>query len=134
MATLFQRYRARREYQEIKRELSELGWTFSNFRGDPMPPVHKVTTERAMKIAIVYACVRIISTTAGQCPIHVFREDDRGFQARSRRDIENLLKEPNPLMLGVGFREFTVACMLLSAMPYTESSGTSTASLGAWKA
>ena len=53
-----------------------------------------VTTRNALAIADVFACVRVLSMTAGTLPLHAYRRGDRGRE----RVTSALLEHPSPGM------------------------------------
>lgn len=82
-----------------------------------------VTIDNAMKIATVYACVRIISEDCGTFPIHVKQrtKDDKRITLYDH-PVARLLRQPNPFMNGVDFRCALIASLELTGNAYAHIS------------
>jgi HK97 family phage portal protein len=82
-----------------------------------------VTVDNAMKIATVYACVRIISEDCGTFPIHVKQrtKDDKRITLYDH-PVARLLRQPNPFMNGVDFRCALIASLELTGNAYAHIS------------
>jgi HK97 family phage portal protein len=74
-----------------------------------------VTPETAMRLAVVYACVRFISETVGQLPLQVFKRERNGDKnAQPEHPIYDLLHDqPNEEHTALEFREMLTAWAVL---------------------
>lgn len=65
-----------------------------------------VKGKSALKIAVVYACVRILSESVAKLPIKIYQEDESGIQKQTKHQISQLLKlRPNPFMSAYDFKK-----------------------------
>lgn len=73
----------------------------------PNPSGVEVNATTAMRLVVVYACIRLIMEDVAKVPLGVFkRTDDRGDKERLRNETDRLLNHrPNPEMTGPTFRE-----------------------------
>lgn len=63
-----------------------------------------VRGKNALKIAVVYACVRILSEAVAKLPLKVHQEDENGIQKTAKHPLFQLLKlRPNPYMSAFDF-------------------------------
>lgn len=63
-----------------------------------------VKGKNALKVAVVYACIRILSESVAKLPIKVYQEDENGVQRTTRHQVYQLLKlRPNPYMSAYDF-------------------------------
>ena len=63
-----------------------------------------VRGKNALKIAVVYACVRILSEAVAKLPLKVHQEDENGIQKTAKHSLFQLLKlRPNPYMSAFDF-------------------------------
>lgn len=72
-----------------------------------------ITPQTALKVAAVYACVRILAGVIGSLPLPVFERDDS-----DRRPVRHPLwwllnEQPNERMTATSFWEYVIACNLL---------------------
>lgn len=73
----------------------------------------------AMRVATIYACVRIISEDVGTLPIHVKMHDDSGKRSTLyNHPVARLLSAPNPYMNGIDFRCAMIASLELYGNAY----------------
>lgn len=74
-----------------------------------------VTPKTSMKVAIVFACVRLISGAISQMPVHVFNNKANGERERDGNNkIAKLLSlQPTTMWSAATFWEYLVTCMLL---------------------
>lgn len=94
-------------------ELSEALGIVSSMAG----PV--VNSKTAMRLAIVYACTRLISGAIATMPVHVYRKTAAGRDKDSTHPVNPLLNlQPTPLMSAAMFWESTTAAMLLEGDGY----------------
>ncbi|MGL5973053.1 MAG: phage portal protein, partial [Oscillospiraceae bacterium] len=89
----------------------------------------KAVTERSsMQMTAVYACVRILSETVAELPIHIYRYKDDGDPSRAGgkekafdHPLYRLLHdEPNPEMSSFVFRETLMTHLLLWGNAYAQ--------------
>lgn len=63
-----------------------------------------VKGKNALRIAVVYACIRILSESVAKLPIKVYQEDETGVQKQTRHQTYQLLRlRPNPYMSAYDF-------------------------------
>lgn len=81
-----------------------------------------VTTESAMRMTAVYACVRIIAETVASLPLHLYQYDKDGKKVKAiNESLYTLLHdEPNPEMTSFQFRETLMSHLLLSGNAYSQ--------------
>lgn len=82
-----------------------------------------VTQGNAMTMSAVYGCVRIISESIAQLPIHIhrLRDDQRGSEiARDMQEDRLISLRPNPVMDASVFWETLIADVLLHGNAYAE--------------
>jgi|SRR5690554_3612616 len=78
-----------------------------------------VTRETAMKVASVYACVRLICGTIGTLPAHIYtRDGGHSSVAKDHPYYHALHDEPNPMITSVIFWEAIVNHMLIEGNAY----------------
>lgn len=82
----------------------------------------RVTTEGALKYAAVFACVRVLSATLAQLPLHVYerRDDDGRTRASGFRLYDLLHRQPNPIMTSFNFRITLQSHLALWGNAYAE--------------
>lgn len=58
-----------------------------------------VKGKNALKVATVFACIKILSESVSKLPLKIYQEDESGIQKAARHYLYNLLKlRPNPYM------------------------------------
>lgn len=68
-----------------------------------------VTVANALKVATVFACVRVIAEGVAQVPLKLFREDGRNRVPAKDHTLYDLLhRKPNDIATSFGFRETLV--------------------------
>lgn len=74
-----------------------------------------VTPDSAMRESAVYACVRVLAESVAQLPLHVYRRRKSGGKDKATDHplYEILHSTPNDLQTSFGFREMTMAAVLL---------------------
>lgn len=76
------------------RELLDLG----------APGEVNVRGKKALKVDIVYACIKILSESVSKLPLKIYQEDENGIQKTAKHSLKNLLRlRPNPLMSASDF-------------------------------
>ncbi|MFP3153348.1 phage portal protein [Lachnospiraceae bacterium ZAX-1] len=83
----------------------------------------KAVTERSsMQMTAVYACVRILSETVAELPLHLYQyNDDGGKEKALEHSLYHLLHdEPNPEMSSFVFRETLMTHLLLWGNAYAQ--------------
>lgn len=83
----------------------------------------KLVTERsAMQMTAVYACVRILSETIAELPLHLYRYKEGGGKEKATGHPLYLLlhDEPNPEMSSFVFRETLMTHLLLWGNAYAQ--------------
>lgn len=99
--------------------LSDTVRLVSSFRNSAMMPI---STERAMQISTVFACVRLLSETVGTLPMQMFeREDDIGKHLARDHYLYPLLHDsPNADLTAVEYWERVVADLCLNGNHFSE--------------
>lgn len=73
-----------------------------------------VTTTRAMRVATVYACVRILAESIAQLPCKVYKcGPDGSHDVLTEGPLFNLMHFPNTWQNGFEFREYLMTCLCL---------------------
>lgn len=82
----------------------------------------KAVTERSsMQMTAVYACVRILSETVAELPLHLYQYSDKGKEKAINHPLYHLLHdEPNPEMSSFVFRETLMTHLLLWGNAYAQ--------------
>ena len=82
----------------------------------------KAVTERSsMQMTAVYACVRILSETVAELPLHLYKYSDNGKEKAIGHPLYRLLHdEPNPEMSSFVFRETLMTHLLLWGNAYAQ--------------
>ena len=80
-----------------------------------------ITPENALKIATVWACVRLISEDVGAMPLILYKRIPRGKERAIDHPLYSLLhNSPNPYMTAMQFRETLMGHLLLRGNAYAE--------------
>lgn len=79
-----------------------------------------VTKESAMRVATVYACVRVISEGVASLPLHVYRRTKNGGKEKAvdHHLYKILHSSPNSELTSFDLREFILTSLLLSGNSY----------------
>lgn len=82
----------------------------------------RVNERTAMQMTAVYACVRILSESVAQLPLHLYRYTNKGGKERAiDHSLYRLLHdEPNPEMTSFVFRETMMMHLLLYGNAYAQ--------------
>jgi len=73
-----------------------------------------VTPERAMRQATVYSCVRLISETISQLPLHLYKKTAEGRERAESHWLYDLLRnQPNDYMTASEFWQFIAAGVVM---------------------
>ncbi|MGB5689248.1 MAG: phage portal protein [Woeseiaceae bacterium] len=80
-----------------------------------------VTSDQAMRLAAVYACVRILSSAAASLPLEIYRRaaDDTRERATDHWLYSLLHNRPNPWQTSYEWREMQMAHLLLRGNAYS---------------
>lgn len=79
-----------------------------------------VTEDKAIGVAVAYACVHLIAKTVATLPIHVFRRKGKLREVVDDNEFGLLVsQQPNPLMTSVVWREVMMAHVLLWGNHYS---------------
>lgn len=81
-----------------------------------------VTTDNALGIAAVFACVRLISDTFATLPIHIKEKTEQGRLTRPEHPISKLWLNPNPKMSGITLLRSLMYSVLLRGNGYAHIS------------
>lgn len=80
-----------------------------------------VTTQTAMQLTVVCACVRILAEAVAGLPLHMYRYTERGKEKAIDNRLYYLLHdEPNPEMTSFTFRETMMAQLLTTGNAYAQ--------------
>jgi HK97 family phage portal protein len=80
-----------------------------------------VSEEGALKLAAVYACVRVLSETVAQLPLIIYERLERGKERAVDHPLYRLLHDqPNPLMTAFEWRETLMSHLALWGNAYCE--------------
>ena len=80
-----------------------------------------VTTQNAMQLTVVCACVRILAEAVAGLPLHMYRYTERGKEKAVDSRLYYLLHdEPNPEMTSFTFRETMMAQLLTNGNAYAQ--------------
>jgi len=80
-----------------------------------------VTPERAMMYAAVFSCVRVLSESVGQLPLHLYRRQGREKVKAEEHPVYALMHDaPNEYMTAQEFREWRVAGLALRGNAYSQ--------------
>lgn len=78
-----------------------------------------LSEEDAMRVATIYACVRIISEDIGTLPLHVKTRTESGKgKVQNGHPVSRLMRRPNPYMNGIDFRCALIASLELYGNAY----------------
>lgn len=87
--------------------------------GPPTATGQRVSPEGALRLAAVYACVRVISEDVAKLPLFVYRRLLRGKSRAPEHPLYSLLHDsPNPYMTAMQFRETLMGHLLLRGNAY----------------
>ncbi len=104
---------------ERRSELDALlkGWFPDAFKSNSGT---SVSTETSIRQSAVFGCVRVLSWTIGTMPLKVYRTTDGKRQEVRDHPVARLLRRPNPIMTGVGFRQTGQAWRTMDGNSYAE--------------
>lgn len=80
-----------------------------------------MNADSAMRVAAVYACVRVLAEGVAQVPVQLFERDPSDARVRRQRDdhpAARLVANPNSLQTGFEFREMMQAHLALQGNAY----------------
>lgn len=78
-----------------------------------------VTVDRALQLATVFACVRVLAESVGQLPLQLFKQADAGKAPAKDHPLHPLLTiAPNGFQTAQEFKEWVVACLSLDGNAY----------------
>lgn len=106
-------------------------WLFDAFGARPSAAGVSIGPDQAMRIATVFACVKVLAETVGALPLRIVRDDGVTAEAQPAHPLARLLaREPNPWMTSQAWREASMAHVLLWGNWYTEISRTGRNAVG----
>lgn len=80
-----------------------------------------VTPDNALRVASVYACVRVLSETLAALPLSVYRKTDEGREVATSHPLHAILHDlPNSEMSAMDFRVQLLASLLLQGNSFNE--------------
>jgi HK97 family phage portal protein len=89
--------------------------------GEPTAAGVAVNPESAMRLAAVYACVRVIAEDVAKVPLHLYRRLPGGGRDRADdRPAARVLRRPNAMQTGMEMRETMTAHAVLRGAGYGE--------------
>lgn len=65
----------------------------------------KVSKKTALKLAVVYACIRILSEAVSVLPLHLYRKSSSGRERLDKHPAMRLLNSPHPQVTAMRWRE-----------------------------
>ncbi len=82
----------------------------------------QVDEKSAMQIATVYACVRLLSESVAQLPLHLYKATDPDGQEKAKDHplYKILYREPNPEMTSFSYWEVVMTHLLLWGNAYSQ--------------
>lgn len=81
----------------------------------------RVSPEQAMRLTIVYACVRVLAETVAQLPVILYRRLDRGKERAVEHPLYWLLaRRPNSMQTSFEWREMMQGHLALRGNAYSE--------------
>lgn len=79
----------------------------------------RVNPDTAMRVAAVYACVRVLADSIAMLPLRLYRENGDLSEIAKGEYLDRLVsKRPNPLHTPFDFKRFMVACLALRGNAY----------------
>lgn len=95
-------------------------------RGRPTEPAltplgligERLTVDRALGLADVFACVRVLAESAASLPLHVYRRTDAGRERVTTGRLAELLERPAPGVTTSSLVGTAMACLLLHGNAY----------------
>lgn len=88
--------------------------------GEPSASGVVVTPEVAWQCGAVFACMRIISGTAAQLPLKVYRRTETGKEPATDHPVQRVLKWPNAEWTSFEWRERIVNDSIMAGSSYTQ--------------
>ena len=80
-----------------------------------------VTPETALRVAAVFACVRVLSETLAALPFNLYRKTKNGREVADDHALQNILHSlPNKEMTSMDFRTQLLASLLLQGNAYND--------------
>jgi HK97 family phage portal protein len=94
---------------------------FTGYGGYVSASGQTVSPETALRLTVVFACVRTIAEAIGQLPLHVYRRQGRGKQVATDHPLYRLLhRRPNHWQTSAEWRETMAAHLVLRGNAYNE--------------
>ncbi len=73
-----------------------------------------MTVDRALRLAAVFACVRVLAESVGQLPLHLFKQTGATREPATDHPLYSLLAvAPNEFQTAQEFKEWITACLAL---------------------
>lgn len=80
-----------------------------------------VTPDNALRVASVYACVRVLSETLSALPLNIYRKTEGGREVATDHPLQTILHAlPNDEMTAMDFRVQIMASLLLQGNSFNE--------------
>lgn len=81
----------------------------------------RVSPEQAMRLTVVYACVRVLSETIAQLPLILYRRLDRGKERATDHPLFRLIgRQPNEMQTSFEYREMMQGHLSLRGNGFSE--------------
>jgi len=77
-----------------------------------------VTTEKAMRLGVVFACVLVLSQSVAQLPLHLFRRSGRDRERLDEHPAALLIKKSNTWMTSYEFKQILMVNLVLQGNSY----------------
>ena len=105
-------------YENIPAYQAHVAAELANGGGDPYS-APETSPKNAMRVSMVYSCVRVICSGVSQIPLHVYDRQENGDRVRSAPQVDALLnRSPSPTWTAPSFWEYLVTSMLLTGTGY----------------
>ena len=105
----------------VQNEVTVAGLTPSNASKTVSNAGMLVNTTQAMRLAAVYACVRIIAQTIGGLPFRIFERTEKGRKLAAAHPLDKLLNlKPNSTTVASVFWGAVVSAMLLRGAAHVQ--------------
>jgi len=93
----------------------------SFFGGNPSASGESVTEDTALKLSVVFSCVKILSETMGTIPLKVFKKTDTGKEPFFNHPLYKILYlQPNPEITSYHWKAMKMSNILLHGNHYCE--------------
>ncbi|MCP5005921.1 MAG: phage portal protein, partial [Planctomycetes bacterium] len=99
--------------------LKEPEWWRQQGFTQPTNAGQSVTVDSALKVSVVYACVRILAEGIAALPLKIYEKIEDGKQVASH-PLNNIFQLPNSIQTGFELKEFIVSSLALRGNAYNQ--------------